>query len=121
MPKNETNITNTNGQLHMVGNQINTTHSTVKIKYSEAETGKENSSSQAQQVAPELIETQTALLEQHRRTLAVYLKQQALMGHAAPAHVILSIQDARHNIDRIKNILREWDAAVEDLPDDSEA
>ena len=121
MPKNETNITNTNGQLNMVGNQFNTTNSSVKISYAEEKAGKEDLSPEAQeQAAPELVETQRAMLEQFRRTLAVYLKQQAVMGYAAPAHIVLGIQDARHHIERIKAMLREWNVAVTDLPDDNE-
>jgi hypothetical protein len=63
---------------------------------------------------------QQDLLSVHRRSLAQLLKQQAMVGMAsadqATGH---NIRDARENIQRIKEVLREWAVEVEDLPDDS--
>ena len=54
-------------------------------------------------------------------TLSVYLRQRATIGasHASPG-VINGIRDARDNIRRIKQILREWNVPVVDHPDDEE-
>jgi hypothetical protein len=67
------------------------------------------------------IDSQQALLAAHRRTLAVYLQQQAQLGTAyEPPAVANGIAEARTAIQRIKATLREWGVAAEDLPDDSD-
>jgi restriction system protein len=69
----------------------------------------------------EAIEQQQQLLATHRRTLAHWLQQQAQHGTAyAPPAVTHGIRDARAEIARIKDILRNWKVDVEDLPDDGE-
>jgi predicted NACHT family NTPase len=67
------------------------------------------------------IQGQQSLLEQHRRTLQVYLEQRAALGkaHISPG-VANGIDDARRDIRRIKVYLRNWEIAVEDLPNDEE-
>src|SRR5262245_20609937 len=67
------------------------------------------------------IDVQRELLQAHRRTLAAYLKQQALAGGAqsAPITVINGIAATRAEIARVKTILREWGADVGDHPDDA--
>jgi hypothetical protein len=69
----------------------------------------------------EAIEDQKQLLAAYRRTLAQYLKQQAMIGlvHIQPG-VAQGIREARSNIRRIKAILRGWETEVEDYPDDEE-
>ena len=68
------------------------------------------------------IDAQMALLGAHRRTLDVLLRQRATFGAAfAPPAVVTGIADARSAIARAKRELREWGAAVEDLPDDEES
>jgi hypothetical protein len=71
----------------------------------------------------EEIEQQQELLATHRRTLAHLLKQAAQYGGEvyAPTHLANSIAEARTNIQRIKQLLRDWGAAVEDRSDDKEA
>lgn len=66
------------------------------------------------------IVEQQQLLDAHRRTLAAYLKQQALVGgaQATPVAVTHGIAEARASIARVKRILRGWNVAVEDHPDD---
>jgi hypothetical protein len=67
----------------------------------------------------EAIDQQRDLLAAHRRTLAQYLKQQALAGEAnVPPAVWNGIVDARENIRRIKRGLRDWGAPVANHPDD---
>lgn len=69
----------------------------------------------------ESIRNQQARLAAFRRTLAARLDQQALLGKArAPADLANDIREARDNIRRIKAILRGWDVAVDDDPDDDE-
>jgi len=69
----------------------------------------------------EELSTQIDLLQTHRRTLAHYLKQQALHGAAyTPPAVTHGIEDARDNIQRIKAILQSWGHSVEDEPNDNE-
>jgi NB-ARC domain len=67
----------------------------------------------------EAIQSQLKILAAHRRTLAHYLRQEALAG---PAHVKPEIghgiSEARDHIRRIKANLRRWGIAIEDLPDD---
>lgn len=71
---------------------------------------------------PQEIRDQQELLETHRRTLAIYLRQQAITGPPyAPPAVIHGIRESRDNIQRIKSILRAWKVAVEDHPDDEES
>jgi hypothetical protein len=70
----------------------------------------------------EHIAIQWDLLMVHRRTLAAYLKQQALAGgvQATPVGVTNGIAETRASIARIKGILRGWGVTVEDQPDDEE-
>jgi hypothetical protein len=70
---------------------------------------------------PEDIESQQKLLEAHRRTLALYLVQQAKQGGVAYVlpGVANGIVDTRDQIQRCKQILREWNVAIEDHADDS--
>lgn len=70
-------------------------------------------------LSPEEIAEQQQLLAAHRRTLAVYLKQQAMIGRAySPPALINGIDDARGTIRRIKRILNAAGVAVPDDPDD---
>lgn len=65
------------------------------------------------------IRHQLGLLEIHRRNLAQYLKQHALLGEAfAPPMITNGIRMERENITRIKGILRGWGQQIDDLPDD---
>jgi hypothetical protein len=67
----------------------------------------------------EEIADQQELLAIHRRTLAQYLKQQAVLtGAYVPPGVAQGIHEARDNIRRVKGILRGWGVTVEDHPDD---
>jgi nucleoside phosphorylase len=67
------------------------------------------------------IAHQQKLLKSHRRTLAVYITQLAILGQAfAPPNVMHGIRESRNQIRRIKAILRGWGVAVEDHPDDEE-
>ena len=68
------------------------------------------------------IAHQQTLLTTYRRNLAHYLKQQATLGEAyTPPGVVHGIIDARSHIQRIKQILRGWNVAVENHPDDSDS
>jgi hypothetical protein len=70
-------------------------------------------------LSPEEIAEQQQLLAAHRRTLAIYLKQQAMIGRAhSPPALINGIEDARSTIRRIKRILTDADVAVPNDPDD---
>ena len=65
------------------------------------------------------IAAQEALLQAHRRTLGVLLEQEAKLGAAyAPPAIATGIAEARAAIAQAKRALREWGAAVDDLPDD---
>lgn len=65
------------------------------------------------------IAHQQELLAAHRRTLAQYLKQQALISELfIPPAITHGIDEARVNIRRVKSALADWGVAVEDLPDD---
>lgn len=74
----------------------------------------------AEQLSPEAIEQQQALLDTYRRTLAHLLQQAAQHGGevSAPPAVSNSIYDARANIRRIKATLRAHGAPPADHPDD---
>lgn len=64
---------------------------------------------------------QQEILETYRRTLAVYLRQQAAAGNAqASPMTINGIREARENIRRIKEVLQSWGVAATDHPDDEE-
>jgi hypothetical protein len=70
-------------------------------------------------LSPEEIAEQQQLLAAHRRTLAIYLKQQAMIGRAySPPVLINGIEDARSTIRRIKGTLNAAGVAVPDDPDD---
>ena len=72
-------------------------------------------------VSSEEITHQQTLLTTYRRNLAHYLKQQAALGEAyVPPGVVNGITEARSNIQRIKQILRGLNIAVEDFPDDGD-
>jgi len=62
----------------------------------------------------ETIAKQLDLLAAHRRTLAVYLRQQAELGMLAPPGVVNGIAETRAEIQRIKGALREGGVPVED-------
>jgi nucleoside phosphorylase len=68
----------------------------------------------------EEIAQQLKLLEIQRRTLRVYITQKATLGVYTPPNIILSIEDTRKEIQRIKVTLRDWEVLVEDHPDDEE-
>jgi hypothetical protein len=68
---------------------------------------------------PEDIAHQQELLAAYRRTLAQYLKQQALISELfTPPAITHGIDEARANIQRVKSTLQAWGVPVEDLPDD---
>jgi hypothetical protein len=70
-------------------------------------------------LSPDEIREQQALLATHRRTLAIYLSQQASIGAAfSPPGLINSIHATRHQIQHIKALLRTAGAAIIDDPDD---
>jgi hypothetical protein len=65
------------------------------------------------------IAAQQALLQVHRQTLDVLLRQQAQFGEAyAPPAIVNGIRIARASIAQVKQSLRDWGAPVEDLPND---
>src|SRR5215207_3218400 len=67
------------------------------------------------------IAHQQELLAAHRRTLAQYLKQQALISELfTPPAIAHGIDEARAHIQRVKGTLAAWGVPVEDLPDDQE-
>ena len=69
--------------------------------------------------SPEDVDNQLELLDAHRRTLAIYLKQRAQLGSAhAPPGVENGIHEARAAIRRIKAVLRGWGVAVDNHPND---
>jgi hypothetical protein len=69
----------------------------------------------------EEIDQQFQLLAAYRRTLAVYLQQQAAIGQAfSPPALVNGITDARHNIRRIKAALRASGLSVSEAPDDEQ-
>ena len=54
-------------------------------------------------------------LEIHRRNLAHYLSQFALLGSAyVPPGIVNGIAEEQNNIRRVKDVLREWGVLVED-------
>jgi hypothetical protein len=66
------------------------------------------------------IAAQQALLQVHRQTLDVLLRQQAQFGEAyAPPAIVNGIRIARASIAQVKQSLRDWGASVEDLPNDA--
>jgi hypothetical protein len=72
-------------------------------------------------LSPEEIAEQQQLLATYRRTLAIYLKQRAEIGHAySPPAVINGIDDTRSHIRRIKATLSAAGVAVPRDPDDDE-
>jgi hypothetical protein len=71
---------------------------------------------------PEEIDEQQQLLVTYRRTLAVYLQQQAEIGRAySPPALINGINETRDNIRRIKSLLGTSGITVAEDPDDDEA
>lgn len=70
-------------------------------------------------LSPEEIDEQQQLLAANRRTLAVYLEQQALLGRAySPPALINGIADTRRTIKHIKAILSATGATIPEDPDD---
>ena len=66
------------------------------------------------------IAAQQTLLQMHRQTLDVLLKQQAQFGEAyAPPAIVNGIRSARDSIAQIKQSLRDWGAPAEDLANDA--
>ncbi len=66
----------------------------------------------------ETIDAQLELLAVHRRTLAVYLRQQAQLGVLTPPGVINGIAETQSAIHQIKEQLRADRVSVEDQPND---
>jgi hypothetical protein len=72
-------------------------------------------------LSPEEIDEQQQLLATHRRTLAIYLQQQAQIGQAySPPALINGIDETRQHIKRIKETLKVSGTVVPDDPDDEE-
>jgi hypothetical protein len=70
-------------------------------------------------LSPEEIAEQLQLLATYRHTLAIYLKQRAMIGQAySPPALINGIEEARGNIKRIKTTLQTEGVVVPDDPDD---
>jgi hypothetical protein len=66
------------------------------------------------------IAAQQALLQMHRQTLDVLLKQQAQLGESyAPPAIVNGIRIARASIAQVKQSLRDWGVPAEDLPNDA--
>jgi hypothetical protein len=58
-------------------------------------------------------------LDTYRQSLAVYIRQLAILGEAyIPPGVMHGIRECRENIRRIKSTLIVWGANFENLPDD---
>lgn len=70
---------------------------------------------------PHHIQAQQRLLEAHRQTLATLLEQKAHHSISVPPSITNGISEARREIRRIKETLRGWGVALEDLPDDSDS
>jgi hypothetical protein len=69
----------------------------------------------------EEIQKQRELLDAHRNTLSVYLRQRALQGEAfVPPSIANGIKESRNHIRTIKKTLRGWGVVVDDHPDDEE-
>jgi hypothetical protein len=69
----------------------------------------------------EEVKNQLALLTTHRDTLAILLRQQAVLGSAyAPPSILHGIYQSRAEIKRIKKVLRSWGYDLEDEPNDDE-
>src|SRR5438552_1034633 len=66
----------------------------------------------------EAIDNQLNLLAAHRRTLAVYLRQQAQLGVLAPPGVVNGIAETQSAIRGIKEQLRADNVQVEDEAND---
>ena len=72
-------------------------------------------------MSQEDITRQQSLLATYRTTLFHYLRRQSMLGVAhAPPEVTHGILNARSDIKRIKNVLRNWGVIVEDHPDDED-
>jgi hypothetical protein len=68
------------------------------------------------------IQDQLELLATHRRTLRVYLRQQANLGASyAPPGIVSGIEETRRAIAKVKSNLRSWGVKVGDHPDDFES
>ena len=68
----------------------------------------------------EAVTHQLKLLAIHRGNLANFLKQQQLYGERdAPPMILNGIAASRLEIQRIKSLLRTWNAPVNDEPDDA--
>jgi tetratricopeptide (TPR) repeat protein len=67
------------------------------------------------------IDQQQELLRDHRQTLAILLQQQDTQDGKVYVQLeaAKAIQDAREGISKCKATLREWNVAIEDLPDDA--
>lgn len=66
------------------------------------------------------VEQQLNLLNIYRRNLSLLIIQQATFGSSlVPQHIVSGITDARNNIARIKNTLRNYyHIAIADVPGD---
>jgi hypothetical protein len=68
--------------------------------------------------SPKDIAHQQELLTRHRKRVAVLEYQMAAFGTLTPPHIQIEADEAREQIRGIKSILRGWDVAVEDKPED---
>src|SRR3954465_5702160 len=66
------------------------------------------------------IAAQQALLQAHRQTLDVLLRQQAQFGEAyTPPALVAGIRSARASVAQIKQSLCDWGAPADDMPNDA--
>lgn len=68
--------------------------------------------------AVENIKEQQNILDKYRRSLHHAISQKAQYGIDTPIHIINTMYDCRKNIERIKQLLSDWQIRVEDHPDD---
>ena len=66
----------------------------------------------------EVITEQQLWLDNYRRRLSYNIKQQLAFGTATPFNIVEDIRQAREEIRRIKGVLHDWNALVDDLRDD---
>src|SRR4051794_30846010 len=67
------------------------------------------------------IAHQQNLLKINRARLKVLIEQQTTMGTFTPPYIRLEIDSARSQIREIKQVLKGWNVAFNDLPGDDEA
>lgn len=121
MSKESTKVSDVRASIVNTGSVTGDVRNIVTNSSTKETTPHVDSEEEIQNISLEEIGSQRQLLDAHRKTLTIYLVQQAKLGTMyTPPSIENGIREARANISLIKSILRKWRQPVDDYSLDEE-